>query len=286
MKRDRDNFRHGNRTVKPRRVSKRASSRNTNDSSGEGRGTPSAPREILAVDIGGSKIKILATGQTEPRKAASGNKLTPMKMVQVVQELAKDWDYKAVSIGYPGLVGDNGPRSEPGNLGSGWVGFNFAAALALPVRIVNDAAMQALGSYEGGRMLFLGLGTGLGSSLIAENVIVPLELGQLKYDGKDSFVDRVGKAGLRRQGKKAWRRAVTEIASILAGVLLADDVVLGGGNAKQLGALPHGMRVGDNLTAFRGGFRLWRLEDIRTHSVEGEHHAANLTARTDKWRVI
>jgi polyphosphate glucokinase len=144
------------------------------------RGAPH-PASILSIDIGGSKVKILATGQTEPRKMRSGKGLTPIRMVEGVRELASDWDYDAVSIGYPGNVGENGPCSDPGNLGSGWVAFNFAAAFGLPVRIINDAAMQALGSYEGGRMLFLGLGTGLGSALIADHVIVPLELGRLLY---------------------------------------------------------------------------------------------------------
>ncbi|MGH8728404.1 MAG: ROK family protein [Burkholderiales bacterium] len=243
-------------------------------------------KKILTVDIGGSKIKILATGQTAPRKIPSSKNLTPLQMVRAVQKLAKGWEFDAVSIGYPGLVGDNGPRSEPGNLGTGWVGFNFAAAFALPVRIVNDAAMQALGSYEGGRMLFLGLGTGLGSTLIAENVIVPLELGQLKYNGKGSFVDVAGEPGLKQLGKKAWRKAVIEIATTLADALVADTVVLGGGNAKRLGVLPHGMRVGGNQTAFRGGFRLWRLADIRTHSAKTEHHAASSTASASEWRMI
>jgi hypothetical protein len=250
---------------------------------GEQRGPP---RKILAIDIGGSKIKILATGKTKPRKTRSSKKLTPIEMVQAVQKLAKGWDFDAVSIGYPGLVGDNGPRSEPWNLGTGWVGFNFAHAFACPVRIVNDAAMQALGSYEGGRMLFLGLGTGVGSTLIAENVIVPLELGQLKSDGKESFVDRVGKSGLRRLGKKAWQRAVIEMATTLAGALVVDYVVLGGGNAKHLGAFPHGLRVGSNQTAFRGGFRLWHVEDIRTHSAKTEHHAKSSAGRVGEWRMI
>lgn len=249
-------------------------------------GQASSHKKILAVDIGGTKIKILATGQTKPRKIPSSTKLTPGDMVQRVLRLAKGWDFDVVSIGYPGLVGDNGPRSEPGNLGSGWVGFNFAAAFERPVKIVNDAAMQALGSYEGGRMLFLGLGTGLGSTLIAENVIVPLELGQLKYDGKGSFVDVAGKPGLEKLGKKAWRKAVIDIASTLADALIADTVVLGGGNAKELGAMmPHGMRVGGNQTAFRGGFRLWRLSDVRTHSEKTEHHAGSAAAPGD-WRVI
>src|SRR5262245_16565631 len=172
---------------------------------------PKRPAKILAIDIGGSKIKILATGQTAPRRTRSGKGLTPMQMVEAVRELAGDWEYEAVSIGYPGQVGDSGPRSEPGNLGLGWVGFNFAAAFERPVRIMNDAAMQALGSYEGGRMLFLGLGTGLGSTLISENVIVPLELGQLRSRGGETFGSVLGRRGLKRLGKRVWRRAVKKV---------------------------------------------------------------------------
>ncbi len=246
---------------------------------------PRSPKNILTIDIGGSKIKILATEKTRPRKAPSGVDLTPLRMVEMVQELAKGWDYDAVSIGYPGLTGDNGPRSEPWNLAAGWVGFNFAAALGRPVKIINDAAMQALGSYEGGRMLFLGLGTGLGSTLIAENVIIPLELGQLKYDGKVTMVEMVGKPGLRRIGKRAWQRVAVEIASILAGAVVADTVVIGGGNAKLVGALPHGMRVAGNQTAFRGGFRLWHLDEIRTHSAKTEHQDASAAAVAGSWRM-
>src|ERR1043165_2877067 len=160
------------------------------------------PMKVLVVDIGGAKIKALAAGQTEPRKAISGRGLTPGHMVEVVRELADGWEFEALSIGYPGLVGPGGPRSEPGNLGPGWVGFDYAAAFDHPVKIVNDAAMQALGSYEGGRMLFLGLGTGLGSALIAENVIVPLELGRLPYrNGKESYGQVLGREGLERLGE-------------------------------------------------------------------------------------
>lgn len=245
----------------------------------DGSGAVGGPKKILTIDIGGSKIKILATGQTKPRRIPSHKQLSPLDMVQSVQKLARGWVFDAVSIGYPGLVGNHGPRSEPGNLGSGWVGFNFAAAFALPVKIVNDAAMQGLGSYEGGRMLFLGLGTGLGSTLIAENVIVPLELGRLKYDRKDSFVDVLGKRGLQRFGKKAWRRTVIEIGTTLAEALV-------GGNAKELGVLPHGMQVSGNQAAFRGGFRLWRLEDIRTHSAKSDHHLAGPSAGAEEWRML
>jgi hypothetical protein len=223
------------------------------------RGTPKAP---LAIDIGGTKVKILATGETEPRRAATGKGFTPAQLVETVRELAKDWHFDAISIGYPGIVGNHGPRSEPGNLGHGWVGFDFAAALGKPVKMINDAAMQALGSYEGGRMLFLGLGTGLGSALIAEHVIIPLELGHLTFDGKRTFGEILGRRGLERIGKGAWREAVKRAVGFLTGALLTDYVVLGGGNAKRLREAPPGARLGHNLTAFRGGFRLWSVEDV------------------------
>jgi hypothetical protein len=222
----------------------------------------SAPASILVIDIGGTKVKVLATGQTEPRKAPSGKEFTPSRLVETARELAKDWEYDAISIGYPGLIGAQGPRSEPGNLGPGWVGFDFAAAFGKPVKMVNDAAMQALGSYEGGRMLFLGLGTGLGSALIAGNVIVPLEVGRLPYDGERTLSDVLGRRGMERNGKGEWRKAVTRAVTALMGAFVADYVVIGGGNAKQVKELPPGARLGHNLTAFRGGIRLWSLEDV------------------------
>jgi polyphosphate glucokinase len=214
---------------------------------------------VLTVDIGGLSIKVLASGQAEPRKRRSGKNLTPSKMVEIVLELAEGWDYDAVSIGYPGLVGNQGPSSEPGNLGPGWVGFDFSSAFGLPVRIMNDAAMQALGSYEGGRMLFLGLGTGVGSALITEEVILTLELGQFPYKRGKTLGEALGRQGLKRLGKTAWRRAVTEVASALMKAFLADSVVIGGGNAKKLNELPPGVRQSHNLTAFRGGFRMWNI---------------------------
>jgi polyphosphate glucokinase len=216
---------------------------------------------ILTVDIGGSSVKVLASGQTETRKRRSGKKLTPAKMVEIVQNLAEGWDYEAISIGYPGLVGDQGPSSEPINLGDGWVGFDFPSAFGLPVRVMNDAAMQALGSYEGGRMLFLGLGTGVGSALITEEFILTLELGQLPYKRGETLGDTLGRQGLKRLGKDAWRRAVMDVATALMKAFLADSVVIGGGNAKKLKKLPQGVRLGHNLTAFRGGFRMWNIED-------------------------
>jgi polyphosphate glucokinase len=245
------------------------------------------PRSILSIDVGGSKVKFLASGQTEPRRLPSGPELTPTKMVEVVTELAKDWEYEAISIGIPGQVGDNGPRSEPGNLGSGWVGFNFAAAFGKPVRIVNDAAMQALGSYEGGRMLFLGLGTGLGSTLIAENVIVPLELGQMPFRGRATLGKVLSRRGLSRLGKRAWRRAVNRVVPRLMAAFLADYVVLGGGNAQVLKEPPHGARIGNNLTAFRGGFKLWSVDDVRTeHPAEDQPLPAPAPPAPADWRLI
>lgn len=220
-----------------------------------------APATVLVVDIGGTNVKVLATGQTEPRKAPTGRGFTPAKLVETLRELTHDWQYEAITIGCPALVGPRGPRSEPGNLGPGWVGFDFAAALGKPVKMVNDAAMQALGSYEGGRMLFLGLGTGLGSALIAGHVVVPLELGRLRHDAKRTLGEALGRAGLERMGKRAWRQAVTQTVTALMGAFVADYVVVGGGNARRLKDLPPGVRRGHNLTAFRGGFRLWSVED-------------------------
>jgi hypothetical protein len=184
-------------------------------------------------------------------------------MVKTVQELAEGWNYEAISIGYPGLVGTLGPSSEPGNLGDGWVGFDFSSAFGLPVRIMNDAAMQALGSYEGGRMLFLGLGTGLGSAMITEEFILTLELGQLPYKRGETLGDALGRQGLKRLGKAEWRRAVMDVTPALMKAFLADSVVLGGGNAKKLKEVPAGFRLGHNLTAFRGGFRLWNPGAVR-----------------------
>ena len=199
-----------------------------------------SPENVLVLDIGGSKVKMLATGHSAPRKIASGPELTPERMVKAVVRACKGWKYDAVSIGYPGLAGARGPQSEPGNLGSGWVGFNFAAAFDRPVRIINDAAMQALGSYEGGRMLFLGLGTGLGSALIAQNVIVPLELGALpSRDGVD-LGEVLGRNGLKRLGKRRWQKELVRVIEHFTAAFTADYIVLGGGNARTLKLVPPG----------------------------------------------
>jgi polyphosphate glucokinase len=242
-----------------------------------------APKRILVVDIGGTKVKLLVSGDTEPRHLSSGPDLTPAAMVAEVLAAAGDRRFDAVSIGYPGHVGSQGPRSEPGNLGDGWVGFNYAAAFARPVRIINDAAMQALGSYEGGRMLFLGLGTGLGSALIAEHVVVPLELGGLHW-GRRMLWQEVGRDGLKRAGLKAWRKTVHHAIEVLTTAFSADYVVLGGGNAKRFQREVRGVRISNNLAAFRGGFRLWNLPDVPTHSAQDTH--TEHTPAQAEWRVI
>ena len=211
---------------------------------------------VLVIDIGGTNVKILVTRQDESRRFPSGPSLTPKRMVAGVKKLARDWKYEAVSIGYPGLVVRNRPLAEPYNLGRGWVGFDFGAAFKHPVKVVNDAAMQALGSYKGGKMLFLGLGTGLGSTMICDGIIEPMELAHLPYK-KGTYEDYVGGRGLEKRGKKKWRRHVEDVVELLIAALEPDDVVLGGGNVKNLKKLPKGCREGDNVNAFWGGFRLW-----------------------------
>ena len=213
-------------------------------------------RSVLVVDIGGSSVKILASGHKVHRSFPSGLKLTPKEMVSGVNRLAADWTYDAVSIGYPGPVLRGRPIAEPYNLGSGWVGFDFVAAFGRPVKVVNDAAMQALGSYRGGKMLFLGFGTGLGSTMIVDGIVEPMELGHLPYK-KGTYEDYIGKAGLERRGKKKWRRDVADVVARLIAALQPEDTVLGGGNVHKLKELPPHCRAGDNDNAFRGGFRLW-----------------------------
>ena len=216
-----------------------------------------APPKVLVVDIGGTGVKILATGQTERRRFPSGKDLTPAKMVAEVKKLAKGWRYDVVSIGYPGSVRDGRPAIEPHNLARGWVGFDFEAAFGCPVKVMNDAAMQALGNYRGGTMLFLGLGTGLGSALVVRGHVVPLELGHLANGGK-TFEEQLGIHGLKKAGRKKWEKRVETATTRFVSALLLDDVVFGGGNAKKLSRLPHGCRMGTNANAFIGGFRLWQ----------------------------
>jgi polyphosphate glucokinase len=212
---------------------------------------------ILVIDVGGTHVKVLATGQAEPIKIPSGDELSAAQMVGLVMEAAHDWSYDAVSIGFPGPVVHGKPVSEPHNLGEGWVGFDFATAFGKPVKIINDAAMQALGSYQGGRMLFLGLGTGLGSAMIVDGILEPMELAHLPYRKDHTYEDYLGLRGLRSLGKKKWRAHVEKVVDKLRTALEADDVVLGGGNAKLIKDLPPNSRLGNNANAFAGGFRLW-----------------------------
>jgi polyphosphate glucokinase len=229
---------------------------------------------VLVVDVGGSNVKILATRQTESRKFPSGPTLTPKQMVAGVKKLAGDWKYDVVSIGYPGMVVRNRPLAEPYNLGRGWVRFDFEAAFKRPVKVVNDAAMQALGSYKRGKMLFLGLGTGLGSTMIVDGIVEPMELAHLPYK-KGSYEDYVGERTLEKRGKKKWRRHVVDVVERLIAALEPDDVVLGGGNVRQLKELPKGCRTGDNANAFLGGFRLWEKADKRRTSIPAKTRSSS-----------
>ncbi len=215
---------------------------------------------ILVIDVGGTHIKVLASGRKTPIKIASGPRMTAKKMVRLVREAVRGWKYSAVTIGYPGPVVHGMPFSEPSNLGGGWVRADFRRAFGCPVKVINDAAMQALGSYTGGRMLFLGLGTGLGSALIVNGVLEPMELAHLPYKKGRTYEEYVGAAGMKRSGKKKWRRHVFKVVALLKDAVQADEVVLGGGNAKYLGELPHGVRLGKNANAFVGGYRLWKTE--------------------------
>jgi polyphosphate glucokinase len=212
--------------------------------------------KVMVIDVGGTHVKVLVTGEGEPRKFESGSKLTAKQMVVGVKKIIGNWKYDAVSIGFPGPVVRNRPLAEPVNLGRGWVGFNFRAAFGCPVKVINDAAMQAVGSYKRGKMLFLGLGTGLGSAMIVDGIVEPMELGHLLYK-KGTYESYVGTAALEKQGKRKWRRHVADVVARLVAALEPDEVVIGGGNAKKLKELPRKCRRGDNRNAFRGGFRLW-----------------------------
>jgi polyphosphate glucokinase len=223
-----------------------------------GEGATPAQR-ILVVDVGGSHVKVLATGEPSRRRVESGPKLGPDRMIGRVLELTADWSYDVVTVGIPAPIRNGRLLREPVNLGRGWVDFDFGAAFGKPTKLVNDAVMQAVGSYEGGRMLFLGLGTGLGSAMILDGVISPMELGHLPYR-KATFEDYVGEGGLERLGAKRWRKAVAETVALLVAALEPDYVVLGGGNAKDLPELPAGARLGHNENAFFGGFRVWTQE--------------------------
>jgi polyphosphate glucokinase len=235
--------------------------------------------DVLAIDVGGTNVKLLATGHETRRKFPSGPKMTARMMVVEARKATADWKYDAVSIGYPGPVMDGRILAEPHNLGQGWAGFNFEKAFNKPVKVLNDAAMQAVGSYKGGRMLFLGLGTGLGSAMIINGALQPMELAHLPYR-KATYEDYVGLRALLRYGKKKWRKYVFDVAEKLSSALEPDDIVLGGGNVKLLKALPPKCRAGNNANAFIGGYRLWEDPDslarhIAMHpvAVESAHPA-------------
>lgn len=214
--------------------------------------------KILVIDVGGTNVKVSATGrEKEVVKIPSGLTMTPRRMVEEVLKETAGWEYDAVSIGFPAPVFDGKVLAEPKNLGSGWVGYDFAGHFGKPVKLMNDAAMQALGSYEGGRMLFLGLGTGLGSAMVLDGVVVPLELAHLPYRKEKTFEDYLGRRGLERRGKKKWAASIVDVVERFKAALVVHDVVLGGGNVKQLDETPAGARLGSNANAFTGGFRMW-----------------------------
>jgi ROK family len=216
-------------------------------------------KKVLVIDIGGSNVKLMIS-RAEKRKFKSGPKLTPREMIRQVKPLVSDWKFDAISMGFPSPVREGRIRSEPKHLGKGWARFDFEKAFGKPIRIINDAAMQALGSYHGRRMLFLGLGTGLGSALVWSNYVLPLELGDLPYRNGSIIEDYLGKPGMARLGEKTWRRDVEHALGQLKKALIADYVVLGGGNAKKLDALPDGIERGHNRNAFLGGTRLWQID--------------------------
>lgn len=231
--------------------------------------------EILVVDVGGTSVKLRASTSDEVRRFPSGRDLTPDRLVESVERKTGDWHYDVVSVGYPGGVAGGVPSGEPGNLGTGWVGFDFENAFRRPVRLVNDAILQALGAYRSGRMLFLGLGTGVGSALVSEHVLIPLELGSLPHPSGGTVGDRLGRAGRREHGHAAWRRDVLDIVPPLRDSLVSDYVVLGGGNGRKVEPLPPLTYHGDRNDAFEGGFRLWE-----------EHVEPHDAAPPRVWRVV
>jgi polyphosphate glucokinase len=216
-------------------------------------------KKILVIDVGGSNVKLMIS-RGQRRKFKSGSEMTPRELVTQLKSLLKDWTFDAISMGFPAPVRNGSIMSEPKHLGPGWTRFNFEKSVGKPVRIINDAAMQALGSYRGRRMLFLGLGTGLGSTLIWETNVLPLELGDLPYGNGHIIEDYLGKSGLKKLGEKRWKREVLHAVVLLKKSLIADYVVLGGGSSKKLDELPHGVELGHNRNAFLGGVRLWQTE--------------------------
>lgn len=237
------------------------------------------------IDIGGTHVKVMATGQDTSRQIGSDTTLTPQRMLSELRKVIQDWKFDAVSIGYPGPVHGNRIVTEPWNLGKGWTSFDFQSVFKCPVQIINDAAMQALGSYAGGKMLFLGLGTGLGSALVVQGIVEPMELGHLPYR-KSTFEDYVGLRGLQKYGKQNWRHYVTDVVKRLSAALQPDEVVLGGGNVNNLADLPAGCRAGNNTNAFIGGFRLWEKREIKSKASTGDVWSAALSwerAQFKKW---
>ncbi|MGH7942231.1 MAG: ROK family protein [Limisphaerales bacterium] len=235
--------------------------------------------KVLVVDIGGTHVKVLATGHKTHRKFDSGKHLTPKRMVSEVKKIAAGWPYDAVSIGYPGPVVKNQPVLEPWNLGKGWVDFNYQKAFKCPVKIINDASMQALGSYRRGKMLFLGLGTGLGSALILPGQVASMELAHLPYRSS-TFEDYVGMRGLKKYGRKKWRKLVADVIARLIAAFEPDDVALGGGNVRLLNELPSLCRAVSNDNAFPGGFRLWDRNGASSHaSISSPHNAKDVISR-------
>jgi predicted NBD/HSP70 family sugar kinase len=220
--------------------------------------------KILAIDIGGSHVKALLSGETEYRKADSGPDMTPEKMIEAVRQLTEDWSWDRIAIGFPAAVKQDRIVTDPVNLGPGWVGFDFEAAFGCPVRMMNDAAMQALGSWQGSKMLFLGLGTGLGSAMVADGVVLPMELAHLPYRVRGTYEDYLGERGRDRMGDNKWRKHVWRVVRLFRAALQPDEVVIGGGNARRLTDAPEGVRLGANANAFIGAFRLWQSPQSRS----------------------
>lgn len=219
--------------------------------------------DILVIDTGGTRVKIRVDHRDEVRQAPTGPAMTPRGLVDRVRALAADWSFDAVSLGYPGEVRNGRPSQEPHNLGTGWIGFDFQSAFGRPVKVINDAAMQALGSYQGGRMLFLGLGTGLGSAMVIDKLVQPMELSKLPYKNGETFGDFVRHNAIERLGLEVWQQEVCRVIELLRDALVADYVVIGGGNARLLKTLPPHARPGNNANAFEGGFRLWLDPQVR-----------------------
>ncbi len=228
--------------------------------------THQTTQTVLAIDLGGSHVKVHLSTGGEKRAVVSGPDMSPDKMVKAVREMAEGWNYDVIGMGYPGPVSDNKPSLDPHNLAAGWKGYDFEKAFGKPLKLVNDALMQAIGSYEGGRMLFLGLGTGLGAAMVADSVCLPMELAHLPYRKKKTFEDYVGLRGLEADGKAKWRKSVADVAERLWAALQPDYIVIGGGNVDKIKDMPENCRRGDNENAFKGGFRIWQDSALKLRS--------------------